>query len=235
MSTTELAADPSVPATATPAAHRLALTGIAGALAAVVLIGALDVWTVNWPRNPLWRTISEYALGPLRPVFDTGVALLSIGSAAVLVALIVRRLAKPWSGGTIALGLWSLGLMMVVVFPKHDWDIGPSWNGYVHQFGSLMAFIALPIAAIRLSKPWRKDAEWGNWGRWTARLGWLSVAWFAILPASMIYAKFSPLAWWQVVPLGLVERGLTLTEVLVVLVLAVWCRRAARPVPSTTD
>lgn len=213
-------------AAATPHVRRLAFGGIAGALAAIVLIGSLDVWTARWPRNPLWRTISEYALGPLRPVFDVGVALLSLGSAAVLVALLWRGLAKPWSGGLIALGLWSAGLAMVVVFPKHDWAVGPSWNGYVHQFGSLMAFVALPIAAIKLGRAWRGREH--RHARWVTRLGWLSYGWFAILPVSLIYARFSPLAWWEVVPLGLVERLLTLTEVLAVVVLAVWVLRADR-------
>ena len=229
--TTATAPAEAVPAASpAPGAHvrRLAFGGIAGALAAVVLIGALDVWTARWPRNPLWRTISEYALGPLRPVFDVGVALLSLGSAAVLVALLWRGLAKPWSGGLIALGLWSAGLAMVVVFPKHDWAVGPSWNGYLHQFGSLMAFIALPIAAIKLGRAWRGHAEWQAQARWSQRLGWLSYGWFAILPASLVYARFSPLAWWEVVPLGLVERLLTLTEVVAVLLLAVWVLRADR-------
>ena len=69
--------------------RRLALAGIVGVSTAAVGIAALDVWTLDWPRNPLVRTISEYALGPMAWPFYIAVLLVAAGSVFQLEPLSV--------------------------------------------------------------------------------------------------------------------------------------------------
>jgi hypothetical membrane protein len=155
-------------------------------------------------------------------VFDTAVSLLVAGSIAILAVLVRHGMAKWNSVGSVAFVAWSVGLTLVVIFPKNNWAIGPSMSGSIHRFGSLLAFIALPIAATLLARPWRHDAVWGAHARWTFRLGVLSaLAFTPILYAIGVNAVVGT-SWWRVIPLGYVERLLVLTEVVAVLVAAVW-------------
>ncbi|GLZ77406.1 hypothetical protein Afil01_22130 [Actinorhabdospora filicis] len=224
---TELAAAPTAPV------RRTALAGLLASLAAIVMIGAMDVWTLGADPAPWNRTISQYALWPkMQVVFLFGVALLAAGSLAVARAVVHRGLARWRSAPVIALILWSAGLFMVVVFEKHDWAVGPSWHGYLHNLGSLMAFIALPIAAIRLGRAWRGDAEWGAWASRTRAVGWLSYALFALVPVAIGIAAATGANWWEVLPLGLVERLFTLAEVVAVVMIGLWASSSrSRPAP----
>jgi hypothetical protein len=202
------------------------LTAIGGSLAVlatVVMIGTLDL-TVG----AMNRTISVYALGPYRWVFDSGVLLLAAGSAAILVTLVHKGLATWRSGGSAALLLWSAGLVIVVLFPKHNWAVGPSMSGTIHQFGSLLAFVSLPIAVLLLAKPHLRHVEWSAHARWTFGLGLLSVLAFMPLLYAIGLHVFTGVAWWRVFPLGYIERVLVVTEVVAVLVVGVWAVAASR-------
>ena len=202
--------------------RRLVMTGLTGVLSSVAVVGALDVWTFGWPRSPITRTISEYAQGPLWWPFHLAVVSLAVGSLLILVALVRRRLAKPVSGGALALGLWSLGLIFVVLFEKHDWSEGPSVSGYVHQLSSVIAFLSLPVAAVLLARPWQRHDRWRVAAGWTSRLGWASMLWFVPILGALIVNFTTDIAWWQLIPLGLTERALVLTEVSVVVAMARW-------------
>ncbi|GAA4899507.1 uncharacterized protein DUF998 [Stackebrandtia albiflava] len=214
----------------------LALVGLWSVVASVLVIAALDAWTWNWPRSPVTRTISEYAQGPLAWPFHLAVLALAFGSLAVGTAMVRQRLAHRMSGGLLALGLWSAGLVLVVVFEKHDWSQGPSTSGYIHQLSSLTAFIALPVAGVLLARPWRGDDRWRTWARRTGGLALVSMLWFVPIVGAVFISVATDLAWWRIVPLGLAERLLTLTEVLVVLALGGWTLAAAVPeaVENTT-
>ena len=81
-------------------AAALGLVSVAGCL---LLVGLLHVLG---GLDPLWMTLSEYALGPLGWMFDLGVTGLAAGSLLVLFALLGavycagRRRARSrcWSG-----------------------------------------------------------------------------------------------------------------------------------------
>ncbi|GAA3875606.1 DUF998 domain-containing protein [Saccharothrix violaceirubra] len=205
-------------------------TAAAGALAVVltvVLVGSLDACRATVSTAFLRRTISEYALGPHRWVFDTAVVLLVLGSCAVLAVLVRRGIAKK--SAAVAMGAWALGLTLVVLFPKHDWAVGPSASGTVHRVGSLLAFVSLPIAAILLAKPWTRHARWGGHARWTLGMGVLSALSFSPLLYAILLNATTGTSWWRVFPLGYVERVLVLTEVATVLVAALWAFAVAQP------
>ncbi|QFZ22146.1 DUF998 domain-containing protein [Saccharothrix syringae] len=230
-----LTADPAP--TRSPARY-LALAGAAAVVLTVVLVGGLDLVRLTGSAHHLRRTISEYALGPYRWVFDTGVVLLVLGSLAILAVLVGRGMTRWHSVGALAFVAWSVGLTLVVIFPKNNWAIGPSVSGSIHRFGSLVAFISLPIAMVLLARPWVRDAVWGAHARWTFRLGVLSALSFSPLLYAILVNAVVGTSWWRVFPLGYVERVLVLTEVVAVLVAGVWAiacshpARGARPAPD---
>jgi hypothetical protein len=207
---------------------RLAATG--GSLAVVVtvaMVGLLDL-TVG----PLRRTISEYALGAYRPVFDVAVVLLAAGSLAILTALVHKGLARWRSGGSIALILWSAGLLLVVVFPKTNWALGTNQlSGSIHRFGSMLAFVSLPIAVILLARPWLRDHVWSRHARWTMASGVLSVIAFMPILYAIVMGSMGGVRWWRVFPLGYIERILLIAEVGALLVVGLWAIAASRVAP----
>jgi hypothetical protein len=151
--------------------------------------------------------------------------------------VLVRHGVAKWNSvAAAAFTAWSVGLTLVVIFPKNNWAIGPSVSGSIHRFGSLLAFVALPIAAVLLARPWRRDPVWGAHARWTFRFGVLSaLAFTPILYAIGVNAVVGT-SWWRVIPLGYVERLLVLTEVVAVLVAAGWAVAVAhRPTPRHGD
>lgn len=216
------------PPTPTSLPAVLATAGLVGAGLSAVLVGLLHVLVDPAEVNPVRRTISEYALGEHRALFDAGVLLLAAGSAAVLVALVVARLLPAVSTASVLLAVWSVALAVVVAFPKIDWSVGPTAGGYLHRYASLLAFLSLPVAGLLLARRWRHDPRWRRHATGTALLSLASLAWLAPILAGFALRPLTGMPWWRFVPLGLVERGLAVTEVAVVVALAWWARRAAR-------
>ncbi|MEV0679582.1 DUF998 domain-containing protein [Actinosynnema sp. NPDC050436] len=203
----------------------------------VVMVGALDAHRLVTSAVGLRRTISEYALGPTRWVFDTAVLLLAAGSVAILAVLVRRGVARWTSPGSLAFLAWSAGLALVVAFPKHDWSVGPSASGTVHRVASLVAFLSLPVAVALLARPWRRDAAWGRHATRAFRLGLLSALAFTPILYAVLVDVVVGTAWWRVLPLGYVERLLVVVEVIAVLALGWWAIAAAQPAyrPSSTS
>ena len=210
-----------------PGVRPWALSGTA--LVAVGVLAVLGLHVVAVDVDPLRRTLSQYALGPWKPVFDAGVLAAAAGSAAVLAGL-VRAGLVPLRGAAVALlAAWSACLVVVVAFEKIDWSVGPTPTGYVHRYASLVAFFCLPAAALALSRAWRGDARWGALARATWWLGVASLGWLVPILLGFVLRPLTGVPWWQFVPLGIMERGLALTEVAVVVALAIWAgSRSAR-------
>lgn len=186
-------------------------------LGITVVIG-LDVARLD-ELNPLRRTISEHGLGPTGWIFAVAVGLLAAGSVAIGVGLLRRKLAGV--AGTVALMAWSVGLFVAATFPKHNWAVGPSLSGTIHRWGSIVAFLALPIAALIIARPWRHP-EWRRSAVVAYVLGIGSVLVIAGMGTMMMIGWQNGLAWWQVMPLGLVERTLAAVEVATLIALGVW-------------
>ncbi|MCG5215990.1 DUF998 domain-containing protein [Streptosporangium sp. KLBMP 9127] len=197
--------------------HRAAVVGVVAVGVAVTVIVALDLRYVA-VVNPLRRTISEHGLGPSGWLFGLAVGLVGIGSVAIAVSLARRRLAPALSPGMLALAAWSVGMLVTAAFPKHDWSVGPSLNGSIHRVGSIVAFLSLPIAALLISRPWRRHLA----ARVVTWLGLGSLLWVAGITAAIGFALWNDMPWWRVMPLGVVERGLAITEVATLFALGVW-------------
>ncbi|MFC4063239.1 DUF998 domain-containing protein [Planomonospora corallina] len=204
--------------------------GAVGTGAAIVL--GLDVAYLA-EIDPTRRTISEHGLGEHGWLFALGLGLLAAGSLAIGASLVRRGLAAVRSFGMVALAAWSAGLLVTAWFPKHDWSVGPSLSGNVHRVGGVVAFLSLPLAALVIARPWRRHPEWRRPALAVLALGLTSLLWVLGIAGAAVVAESSGLPWWRVMPLGLVERGMAVTEVAALVALGVWAARGAQSVPRS--
>jgi hypothetical protein len=209
------------------AARTWALSGTALIAAGVVSVLALHVVALE-EVDPVRRTLSQYALGRWKPVFDAGVLAVAFGSVAVLAGLVRTGLARGRGAAVALLAVWSACLVVVVAFEKIDWSVGPTPTGYVHRYASLVAFLCMPVAALALGRVWRGDTRWGGFARATRWLGVASLGWLVPILLGFVLRPLTGVPWWQFVPLGVFERGVALTEVAALVVMGVWAAHAAR-------
>lgn len=209
---------------------RPASFGAASIVLGAVVVLVLDLHTASSNAAHLRRTISEYGLGAQQWVFFVGVLLLAIGSAATLAAAVRHGLTAVSSTASIALMLWTVGLVAVVAVPKQDWsnDATLGIGGAVHRLGAAVAFVSIPVAVIAFARPWLRDARWGSWARATALLAALAVASLLPIAYALFVGMTSTTPWYRVVTLGYVERILVVAEVIALISLALWVRVASR-------
>lgn len=215
----------------------LAATGICGALIAAVVVGALHLLPGTAEISPVSRTISEYALTDSGWAFNLGVVALAVGSLSVFASLVSAGHTARWSVGWLLGVLWTAALLAIVLFPKHNWAVGPSTNGQIHRVASMVAFLCLPVAVMLLT---RRRSRMGSVAaldhplaaRSAFWLAVLSLAWFSPLVGAMLLSPITGTPWYRAVPLGLVERGLVICEVLAVIALGIWAFTSTRRTPG---
>jgi hypothetical protein len=211
------------------AARLLAVAGLACATFTVILIGVLHFLPEASGISPISRTISEYALTDAGWMFNLGVLSLAAGSLSILAAIVRAGLARPGAAGIWLGCCWSAALTVIVLFPKHNWAVGPSANGQIHRAASIVAFLCLPVAVMLLTR--RRGASRRAHPP-AARCAWwlavASLAWFVPILGALALSSAIRTPWWQAIPLGLVERGLVTCEVLAVVTLAAWVLSATR-------
>jgi hypothetical membrane protein len=215
----------------TTLARRLARVGICGVVVSTAAIAVLHVIEPSRSRDPLSTTISEYALLSDGWVFNTAVVLLAVASMFVLLAMVVRQMVAWRSLGALMTTVWSIGLVGLVVFPKQG--IGPdtSFAGRIHWTWTLIAFFSLPIGTTLMC--WSSRHPSARWPTWALRLSMISGGWFLVLTAQTVLSAATPIEAWRAV--GLVERALSLTEMVVVVVLAGWVLHECRPPEAPLD
>ncbi|KAA0105115.1 DUF998 domain-containing protein [Mycolicibacterium sp. P1-5] len=204
--------------------------GVFGAALAIVVVLGLDA-TVGGRhargRELRAATISEYVYTSGSVAFVAAVLVLAGGSAALLYGLIRAGRVRPWSAGSVLMMLWVVALLGIVAFPKHNWVTGPSASGSVHRLATLVAFVALPLAVLLISRG-RDGAV--RAARWLTAIGigWLSVLFGAIAVGIATHQR-----WWTLIPLGLVERGIAGFEVAALIALGWWLAVPTRRAPDS--
>ncbi|MCV7178217.1 DUF998 domain-containing protein [Mycolicibacterium sphagni] len=196
--------------------------GVFGAVVAMVAVLALDATLGRAPsrRGELRAaTISEYVYTSGSWAFVAAVLMLAGASAALLYGLIRAGRVQSLSAGSVLMMLWVVGLLAVVVFPKHNWVAGPSASGTVHRFASLVAFVALPPAVLLIA---RGQALTARAARWLAGIG---IGWLAVLFGAIGAGIVTGQRWWTLIPLGLVERGIAGFEAAALVALGLWLVR----------
>ena len=97
---------------------------------------------------------------------------------------------------------------------------GKGISGVIHRYASLIAFFALPVATLAATRG-RDGAAWPR------RLAVAALVWLGAILSGVALRPLSGVPWWQFLPLGIMERGLALTEVAIVVALAVWAHARA--------
>ncbi|MFE7418241.1 DUF998 domain-containing protein [Rhodococcus sp. NPDC057529] len=190
----------------------------------LTLFLVLDVHAVLATGSRLESTISAYGLGGGRWIFTLAVLLLAAGSAALLIALVGRRLARWRSSASVAMTLWIIGLVVLAVFPKQDWSQPESIGGSIHRIASMVAFLSLPAAAVLLARPWLRHPRHATHARRTLISGAVAIVGFTPLFYAIGVAVATDAQWWNVIALGHSERVLALSEVAILVVISVWAR-----------
>ena len=216
-------------------AHGLAVGGIGLAAVGTGLVGLLHLITPTGRVNPVRRTISEYALLETAWVFNIALLVLAAGSAAVLVSLVATGVVRLWSAGAVALMLWTACLPAIVIFPKHNWAVGPSTTGTVHRAVALIGFLSLPAAALAIGWVWRSHSLWRAHAYRTVVLGGCSLLCFSPLAYAILSQPITGVRWFRAVPLGAVERVLALSEVVIVVGLGWWAASARSPAEVSAE
>jgi hypothetical protein len=205
--------------------------GIAALVAGAALVVLLAFLPATKGISVLTQTISEYGRSDGRGVFSAAVLLVAAGSVLILGPLLAQR--RLASATTWFSAGWVVGLLVIVAVPKANWALVSGFNagGTLHRAASVVAFVCLPIAVYGAAKTVFRDSP----GRRTAArvLAVAALAWFAVIVGAVVVAAATGQRWWQLIPLGLVERGMALTGLVALVTLAVPTRvRAALPLPS---
>lgn len=204
----------------------LGTAGATGAIAVVAVVGLMHL-LAPWSRHdPVRRTISEYAVGAGGWLFDVAVLGLVAATVAVVVGLRARDLVTTTA--VVLFGIWCVGLVLVVVFEKTNWSVGPSLSGSVHRYASLAAFFALPGAGLVVARRHRGEV----WARWVTAFSVVALASFLPIIGAIALNPVLATPWYRAVPLGLIERVLSLAEVLVIVVLGLRAARTAESGPT---
>ncbi|HOK45492.1 MAG TPA: DUF998 domain-containing protein [Bryobacteraceae bacterium] len=170
--------------------------------------------------------VSYYMNGPFGWVLGFG--LIAIGTGSLALWLAVRRVHLKSAAGQAALVVWAIGAIVGGIFPpdpRGSWDKPPSISGMIHANTAMVALLALPVAALLLSK--RIAATSGSRAiqRALRALGIASLATAVIFFASLapVFAGGPPYL------LGLSERVLLLVYVAWLTVAALAVRGCLRP------
>ncbi len=207
-------------------AMALAWVGMLTLLTGVLAILVLHVIPPTDAISAYRRTISEYAYTTLGWAFNAGVLAVSAGSVLITVSLWLSRTLRRTSVSGPLMLLWSAALVVLVVFPKHDWSVGPSGHGAIHRMASLVAFVSVPIAVILIGR--HRAGSLRSPGRTAAVSGIIAAGWLSLILGAYLFGPLSRTPWWLVFPLGLVERGVAFFSVAAVLSLGMLSIRAAR-------
>lgn len=213
-----------------PAWGVLAILG--GLVAAVGILGldaTIGSETVRG-RELRTATISEYVYSSGSWVFNLAVLGLAAGSAALIVGLTRSGLLRQRSAGAVLLAAWVVGLVGIVGFPKHNWALGPSSSGSIHRLASVIAFLSIPLAVLFIVRRRERRSSRAAGTAWWLTIG--ALACLVVLLSAIVYGSVADASWWQVIPLGLVERGIVGFEVAAVMALGVWAIRGRRGIPA---
>lgn len=196
----------------------VAFAGIAGLAAGAALIVLLALIPPTDEISVTRQTISQYGLTTGKWMFNLAVLLVAAGSAVILGQLWWERRLPTAS---VVLGaLWTISLLVIVAFPKANWAVVTGFNlgGTVHRGASLIGFGCLPFAVLAAARTAFPDSP-GR--RFAARLfAVLSLAWFGAILVAVVVAAVTDQRWWQLIPLGAVERGMALTDLIALTLLA---------------
>jgi len=139
----------------------LAYAGLGGVGSLVVAVLLLH-W-LQPDLAPLDEAMSYYVHGAQGWLLTAGLLGLGLGSVALTAGLATAAAGPGSRVGRWFLALWSVGVLLAGIFPADppgNWDKPLSRAGMIHGNAALVAFVALPVAALCLARSFRRDPQW---------------------------------------------------------------------------
>lgn len=206
-------------------ARRLAVTGLIGVAIACVAELIMHVLPGGRRLDPLTATISAYALEPGGWCYSIGVITLAIASVLLAGGLLAGRLLHPRRWWALWYALWCIGLIGLTVITKTEIGPNSSVQSRIHWSFTLLAFVSLPLSVLLMVRDIRRRADRRHLSLprplAVARvLMWVAVGWFVLLAGQTVLSMFSATALFPWV--GLLERGVAVTEMAAVACLGWW-------------
>jgi hypothetical protein len=199
----------------------LAAAGIAVA-AALVVDGHVDP---SSDLDPWSLTISDFAVSDRGGVIDVAMVVTALATVVTLAGLHAAGVRlRGWP--VLLFSLWAGGLVLAAIVPTSEPGLPLNGAAYVHRYASVMAFAALPLAALTLSVRLLAGA--------TVRCVRGLTITSAVCMLAMLYSAYPG----HRMLIGLAERALIGSEVAVLVVLAAaLLHDGSRPAPPhrTTD
>lgn len=170
--------------------------------------------------DPMNITISEYAVSDRGGITEVAMAVLGLGSLALLQGL--RNAGAPIKGAPEKLLMvWSVALIVAALIPTTPIGYDLDLTAQIHRYVSIAAFVSLPLAGAMLVPRFNADARWKAAAR---PVEWLALAGgFGLLAITYVALPGDR------VMIGLVERVLLGAEVALLAVLAVRLVQLAWP------
>ncbi|MEU8250410.1 DUF998 domain-containing protein [Nonomuraea sp. NPDC048916] len=191
-------------------------------LSALAAMACLAYAEVTLPGQPL---ISDYALVPggMAPVL---IGMLALAGACLFLAygLATREPART-AATRVLLMATAAGLMLSALFPTDPrFSDVSSLGGEIHRWAAAVVFTALPVAGWTLARAREVLPRW-NLVRAVSLTSALTLAaYLAAHPASFLSSLINGGAYY-----GLLERALVLSEIGLIVVMALTSARRTRP------
>ncbi|HEU5167009.1 MAG TPA: DUF998 domain-containing protein [Chitinophagaceae bacterium] len=111
--------------------------------------------------NPLRRPTSEYAVGKYGFLMAIAFLGMSVGSFALVIGLYkgILKSARP-KIGLILLTIWSVGVLVAMIFPIDPEGTLPTTSGTIHKTNGPITFLSLTIGTILMSVGFGSDENW---------------------------------------------------------------------------
>lgn len=209
-------------------AHRLAVAGMIGVALATLFELAMHVVPGGRRLDPLDATISAYALVPDGWLFSVGVIILAVASVLLAAALLLSRLLHWRSGWAIWYALWCIGLVCLTAITKTTVGPNDSLQSRIHWSFTLLAFVSLPLSLLFMVRDIRRRIDQQAAQprplpppmRAARVLIWIAVGWFVLLACQSALSVLDEQGLFPWV--GVLERGVALTEMAAVVCLGWW-------------
>src|SRR5262249_38969252 len=134
--------------------------------AAAFLVTVVALHVINPGFDPLWRTVSEYSIGPFGWLMVTAFLEMGVASIALTLALWpfldtgVARL------GAVLLSVWGVCSILSAFFPTDSMpDIArhiTSRTGAIHTLIGLVGILSFAFAPLFTARSLRRHPEWAS-------------------------------------------------------------------------
>lgn len=209
-----------------PTARSAIARRFAGLTVLLLVLGAallVVLHLISKDLNPLSQPISKYVFTSDGWLFDAAIVVLALGLATLLCALVAAGLVELGSGSFVITVTCCVCLVILDAVPDRSTGSGLSASGWAHWVAAMVAFGGLLVTPVVLGARHRSDdgcSRLPGIARWVS---YFAGVWFALLLTGSVVEEAARLAVWNVG--GLVERVLSLSEVVVAMLLAVWAGR----------